>query len=325
MTELCETEEASYLPKHPEVYERDARLVERFCEAQRIERNPSEHTLRAYAGDLTSYIMWADSKGVDITATSHRQMRAYLAELDQARYARSTINRRLSAVRGFYRWLTVSDLAKSDPASVLSGPKKPKTLPHVLRPQETVKLLSVYGPTDAQGNPREQSLTDKRNQAMLEFMYACGARVSETSGLLTLNIDFAQGQAKVFGKGAKERIVPLHDMALRSMADYMTHARGQLLGKKQSDYFFVSTRGNQMTTDAIRKMFKQALAAAGLDTTLSPHALRHTFATDVLAGGADLRTVQEMLGHVSLSTTQIYTHTTAGRLKEVHSQAHPRG
>lgn len=313
------------MPKHPDTFKRDEGLVARFCDSMRVERNPSEHTLRAYEADLMGYIVWADAKGIDISCATHRQMRAYLAELDQARYARSTVNRRLSAVRGFYRWLTMSGLAQSDPASVLSGPKKPKTLPHVLRPPETVKLLTVYGPTDAQGKPRKQSATDKRNQAILEFMYACGARVSEVSALRTVNIDFAQGQAKVYGKGAKERIVPLHNMALRSMADYMTYARGELAGKKHCEYFFVSTRGNQMSTDAIRKMFKEALVSAGLDTTLSPHALRHTFATDVLAGGADLRTVQEMLGHVSLSTTQIYTHTTPGRLKEVHSQAHPRG
>lgn len=282
--ETC-VEDDAYVPVCADRYARDEALIQQYCEAQRIERNPSAHTLRAYNCDLSNYIMWADRQGVDITNTSHRRMRAYLSELDQARYARSTVNRHLSALRGFYRWLTINNLAKTDPVSVISGPKKPKMLPHVLRPAETVKLLSVYGPTDVLGNPREQSAVDKRNQAILEFMYACGARVSEVSGLLTLNIDFAQGQAKVFGKGSKERIVPLHDMALRSMADYMTHARGQLLGSKRSDYFFVSTRGNQMSTDALRKMFKQTLVAAGLDTTLSPHALRHSFATDVLGIG----------------------------------------
>lgn len=300
-------------------------LVDDYCQSRRIERNPSEHTLRAYYADLADFIVWADINKVDICNTSHRQLRAYLSNLDQGHYARSTVNRRLSAVRGFYQWLTTNNIAKSDPSSVISGPKQPKSLPHVLRPAEIVKLLSVYGPRDESGNVREQSAVDMRNQALLEFLYACGARISEASGLLTLNIDFAQGQAKVFGKGSKERIVPLHDMALHSMANYMTHARSELLKGKSCEYFFVSTRGNQMGTDAMRKMFKQTLAAAGLDETLSPHALRHTFATDVLAGGADLRTVQEMLGHASLSTTQIYTHTTPGRLKQVHAQAHPRG
>lgn len=319
------SDEAEYKPKNPETYARDLAWVLDYCEAQRIERNPSVHTLRAYEADLVSYARWADHEGVNIAQSTHRQMRSYLATLDQARYARSTVNRHLSAVRGFYQWLTVCGHAELDPASVVAGPKKPKSLPHVLRPAEIVALLSVWGPVDGQGNPRKQSAQDMRNQAILEFMYACGARVSETSGLLTRNIDFARGQAKVFGKGSKERIVPLHDMALGSMVKYMTYARGELCKKKHCDYFFASTRGNQMGTDAMRKMFNETLERAGLDPTLSPHALRHTFATDMLAGGADLRTVQEMLGHVSLSTTQIYTHTTPARLIDAHSQAHPRG
>ena len=131
-------------------------------------------------------------------------------------------------------------------------------------------------------------------------------------------------QVKVFGKGSKERIIPLHTMAVSSLGTYITHGRGQLLRGKQSEYVFVSSRGNPFSADAIRKMFKEALREAGLDETLSPHAMRHTFATDLLEGGADLRSVQEMLGHSSLSTTQIYTHLSAARLKQVHAQAHPR-
>ena len=161
--------------------------------------------------------------------------------------------------------------------------------------------------------------------ALLEFLYACGARVSEASGLLAANVDFGSGQVKVFGKGSKERIVPLHDMAVSSMRAYATWARPLILRDRTCDYFFVSTRGNRMGTDAIRKMFKDALRQAGLDESLSPHDMRHTFATDLLDGGADLRSVQEMLGHASLSTTQIYTHLSPGRLKQVHARTHPRG
>lgn len=196
----------------------------------------------------------------------------------------------------------------ADPACLLQGPKQPKSLPHVIRPADMARLLSVYGKRDAQGNERAQSPTDLRNQALLEFLYACGARVSEASGLKVGNVDFASGQVKVFGKGSKDRIIPLHDLAVSSLRAYLTAGRPRILDGKQSEYVFVSTRGNRMTTDAIRKVFKAALREAGLDETLSPHDMRHTFATDLLDGGADLRSVQEMLGHASLSTTQIYTH-----------------
>lgn len=300
-------------------------LIGRFCNALRIEHNASVHTIRAYRIDLMDYASWAQRERVDPVAVTHKQLRRYLAELDRARYSRTTINRRLSALRSFFRWLNVVGEIDADPAGVLSGPRQQKSLPHVIRAADMVKLLRVYGKRDASGDQREQTPVDMRNQALLEFLYACGARISEASGLLCANVDFERGQVKVFGKGAKERIVPLHDLALSSMRTYRLLGRPALMKEKQGDRFFVSTRGNAMTTDAMRKMFKEALRRAGLDETLSPHVLRHTFATDLLEGGADLRSVQEMLGHVSLSTTQIYTHLSPGRLKKAHRQAHPRG
>ena len=300
-------------------------LIDGFCEALRVERNASAHTVRAYRIDLMDYARWAAREGIDPLAATHKQLRRYLAELDRAQYSRTTVNRRLSALRSFFRWLNVTNVCDSDPASVLSGPRKQKSLPHVIRAADMARLLSVHGKRDAAGNLRDQSPSDLRNQALLEFLYACGARVSEASGLLAANVDFERGQVKVFGKGAKERIVPLHDLALASMRTYLLLGRPKLLKEKECPFFFVSTRGNGMTTDAIRKMFKETLRQAGLDETLSPHDLRHTFATDLLDGGADLRSVQEMLGHASLSTTQIYTHLSPGRLKQVHRRAHPRG
>ena len=304
---------------------RVAAMVEGFCDAMRVEQNASAHTVRAYRIDLMDYVRWAHRERIEPLEVTHRQLRRYLSELDRAQYSRTTINRRLSALRSFFRWLNVTGATDVDPASVLQGPKQLKSLPHVIRAADMVKLLSVYGKRDALGKPREQTFVDMRNQALLEFLYACGARVSEASGLLTANVDFTTGQVKVFGKGSKERIIPLHDMAVSSMRAYAVAARPLILRERSCDYFFVSTRGNRMGTDAIRKMFKEALRKAGLDETLSPHDMRHTFATDLLDGGADLRSVQEMLGHASLSTTQIYTHLSPGRLKQVHSQAHPRG
>ena len=230
----------------------------------------------------------------------------------------------MSALRTFFRWLNVTGRADANPASALIGPKTDKSLPQVLRPREMVRLLSVHASCDARGRRREQSLTDMRDQAILEFLYACGARISETSGLLEQNIDFDEKQARLFGKGSKERIVPLHDLAIDSLRRYALVARPKLLDGKECPFFFVSTRGNQMKTDAMRKMFKATVREAGLDDSLSPHDMRHTFATDLLNGGADLRSVQEMLGHAQLSTTQVYTHLSVERLKKVHDQALPR-
>lgn len=299
--------------------------IERFIGSWRTERNPSENTLRAYRIDLLDYARWAKRSRIDGLHPSHRQLRRYLSQLEQAQYSRATVNRRLSAVRTFFQWLNVNGIVSEDPASALSGPKQPQRLPHHLRPQDVAALLGVYGKRlDSQGRD-ERTPSEMRNQALLEFLYACGARISEASGLELTAVDFEAGQCKVLGKGGKERIVPLHDLALASMRTYALLGRPQLVQGKDCPYFFVSTRGNQMGTDAMRKMFKQALSAAGLPATITPHDMRHTFATDVLAGGADLRSVQEMLGHASLSTTQLYTHTTPERLGAEHRRAHPRG
>lgn len=298
--------------------------IDQFCNSLKIEDNASEHTIRNYRNDLQDYYRWATRNKIDPIKVSHRQLRLYLAELDKARYARSTINRRLSSLRNYFSWLNIKGVTNENPASLLQAPKLSRSLPKTIQASDIDRLLSVYSDYDLEGRPREQSLEDIRNQALLEFLYACGARISEASDLTISNVDFAQGFAKVFGKGSKERMIPLHNKALSCMRAYLDVARPELLKEKTSSFFFVSSRGNKLSTDSMRKIFKQALAAAGLDMSLSPHALRHTFATDVLAGGADLRSVQEMLGHASLSTTQIYTHLSVERLKKGHTQAHPR-
>ena len=301
-------------------------LIEAFCIGFRAERNASENTLRAYRIDLSDYARWSSRAKIDPIHPTHKQLRRYLAELSAAQYARTTINRRLSALRTFFQWLNVTGRVSEDPASALSGPKKSKKLPHVIRPADMAALLSVHAPRDARGRKLEQTPPQMRDQAILEFLYACGARISEASGLELSNVDLDSAQVKVFGKGSKERIIPLHDMAVESMRSYLLVARPRLEKPgKPSSYFFLSTRGAQMGTDAMRKMFKATCAQAGLSAEITPHDMRHTFATDLLSGGADLRCVQELLGHASLSTTQVYTHTTPGRLAEVHRLAHPRG
>ncbi|WP_165048219.1 MULTISPECIES: tyrosine recombinase [unclassified Adlercreutzia] len=313
----CSPEHASALP--------GAEHVEGFCRALVVERNASAHTVRNYRVDLTDYLRWAARASLDPLRVTHKQLRLYLGELDQARYRRTTVNRRLSALRSFFRWLVGEGRVDADPASVLQGPKTPRSLPKVIKPADMARLLSVHAPRALDGTPRDQTCEDLRDLALLELLYACGARVSEASGLKAADVDLARGQVKVFGKGAKERIIPIHELAAQAMRAYAAKGRPQLLRGRESEFFFVSARGNRMSTDAIRKMFKATVRAAGLDESLSPHAMRHTFATDLLSGGADLRSVQEMLGHASLSTTQIYTHVSPERLRAVHAQAHPRG
>ena len=193
----------------------------------------------------------------------------------------------------------------------------------MLSQKEIEALFSVYSDEGvAQTLPFEERI---RNQALIEFLYACGARVSEASGLLVKNIDYKQSLVKVLGKGGKERFIPMHDLANKALYRYQTQARPVFLNDAYSGHFFLSSHGKPLSTNAIRGIFKKALRLAGLDETLSPHALRHTFATDLLSGGADLRSVQEMLGHSSLSTTQMYTHLSPEHLKKEHHLAHPRG
>lgn len=299
-------------------------LVGEFVHALEVEQNASEHTVRAYRTDLEAFLRWCSRKKLDALSLDHRELRSYLGELTAARYARTTINRRLSSLRGFYRWLDISGHGRNDAASVLQGPKQGRHLPHVIKPEEMVRLLSIHASRDLSGNAVAQTPSDMRDQAILEFLYACGARISEASNLKLADVDFSARIVRVFGKGRKERIVPLHDLCIDTMRAYVRTARIELLDGKTSEFFFVSNRGEHMSADSMRKMFKDTVRAAGLDERLSPHDMRHTFATDLLDGGADLRSVQEMLGHASLSTTQIYTHTSPARLKKVHGQAHPR-
>ena len=312
-------------PAEPAVDGTVLALIEEFCASLRTERNFSAHTVRAYRGDLLDCARWAKRANVDLLCASHRALRGYLAELGRARYARTTVNRRLSSLKAWYRWLERTGRADVDPASVLQGPKLAKRLPHRISAHDMAAILRVHGSRAHAGKPCDRTPEEYRDQALLEFWYACGARISESAGLLEKDVDFAQGQARLFGKGGKERIVPLHPFALESMRAYHDFARPKLTAEKDCPYFFVSAHGKRYNPDVMRRMFKATLAAAGVDPQYTPHDMRHTFASDMLEGGADLRTVQELLGHASLSTTQIYTHVSIDRLADVHRRAHPRG
>jgi integrase/recombinase XerD len=291
-------------------------LVDRFLTHLAVERGASPNTVRAYAADISRYLEWAERAAVDPLHPTHRQMRRYLAELDQAGYARRTTARRLSAIRSLFAFLLAEGLVASDPSSVLSTPKIPARLPRLV-PDETLQAL-----LDA---PDDSTPTGMRDSALLELMYATGARVSELSGLTLDGLDLGQSQIRVMGKGSKERLVPVHRAGVAKLRRYLSEARPQLArGQASCDSVFLSSRGRPLSADAIRRIFKRHIDSAGGAHSLSPHAIRHTFATHLLEAGADLRTVQELLGHVALSTTQIYTHLSTKRLREVHRNAHPR-
>lgn len=298
--------------------DRFERLVGDFVSQLRELRNLSPQTARGYASDLGSFASWCRREGVDPLRVTHRELRSYMAELAQARYAGRTVARRLSAIRGLYRWLLREGEVEQDVAAALASPRLARTLPKTMSDEEVSRLLDVC----------EDDELGMRDRAFLELLYATGARISEVSALDLGDVDLGQGQARLFGKGSKERIVPVHRLAVSRLEEYLERSRPLLAARGRGaagKALFLSTRGRRMSADALRTTFERRVAQAGLDAGLTPHAMRHSFATELLNGGVDLRSVQELLGHSSLSTTQIYTHLSAQRLKDAARQAHPRG
>ena len=288
--------------------------------------NHSDQTMKAYGSDLRSFSEWCVARSIPFDKPTHQQIRRYLGSLDMHGASRKTSNRHLSSLKGFYQWLMIDHGYASNPAAVLQGAKQPKTLPKTIAHQEMERLLSVYSSED---QVKRDPVVALRNQALLELLYACGMRVSEVANLTLGQLSLQQGLISVVGKGNKERLVPVYPKAIEVLKRYLREARPKLEAQAKhtaepTDVCFLSTRGNPLSTTAIRSVFKEALQIAGLDPSLSPHAMRHSFASDLLVGGADLRSVQELLGHSSLSTTQIYTHVSPDHLKQVQLQAHPR-
>lgn len=290
-------------------------LVDRYLEHLRVERNASPNTVRAYASDLAHYLSWCEREHQDPLALQPPRMRRFLADMERAGYSRRTIARRLSAVRSLFAFLGREGLATTDPASVVATPKLPRRLPTVAAPALLQQLLDGPDPDTPAG---------LRDRAILELLYATGARVSEVMGLDVADLDLRNAQATVTGKGDKQRILPLHVVAVRRLEDYLRNARPSLSRGRDEAALFLNRNGGRLSDGGIRRMMRRHLDEVAGPAGLTPHALRHTFATHMLEAGADLRTVQELLGHVALSTTQIYTHLGAKRLKAVHRDSHPR-
>lgn len=301
------------------------KLIEKFCESNQFEKAYSKHTVRNYKNDLIGFVMWADRLKIDPLNVNYKNLRLYLADMDSVKYARTTINRRLSSLRSFYRWLDIIGVNVNNFASAMQGPKIPKTLPHVVLHTDIEKLIKLCCDQIDQAKDKKTKAIAIRDYALIELLYATGARISEVSFLELDNVNFESAQVKFFGKGQKERIVPIYSICQNSLYEYLEEARPFLSSENnKNNYFFISNRGGHMSADNMRKMFYKKCELSGVSSSISPHSMRHTFATDVLDGGADLRSVQEMLGHASLSTTQIYTHLSAKKLKDSHLQAHPR-
>jgi integrase/recombinase XerD len=289
--------------------------VDRFIAYLRDERNASPQTVRAYASDLGRYLEWAERTGADALGSDPRSLRRYLAELDAAKYSRRTIARRLSAVRSLYRYLNREGVVTHNPAAVLSTPKLEARLPRLVPTEVLTAMLDT---------PAGDTPLGLRDRAILELLYATGTRVSELVGIDLADLDRSQGQVRVTGKGDKQRIIPVHREAVARVEAYLRTGRPALHPDPNEPALFLNRTGTRLTDGGVRRMLHRHLVTLGSASGISPHTLRHTFATHLLEGGADLRSVQELLGHVALSTTQIYTHLGVQRLKRVHRDAHPR-
>ena len=300
--------------------ERAEGLLAEFLGHLKHVRRLSPHTVRAYETDLRSYLDWCKREGVVATRPDRRATRRYLTNLVGARYTDKTVNRHLSALRSFFSWMQEHGEHVDDSVLAMHGRKLTRSLPNVMADEDVRHLVAACDESKAEG---------LRDRAMIELMYATGARISELAGLAPSDIDYAQGEVRLFGKGSKERIVPVYEVALDATRSYVESARPTLTASRKKpgvpSALFVSVRGNDMTANALRARFERLVQLAGLENAVTPHAVRHTYATELLDGGADLRTVQELLGHESMATTQIYTHLSVERLKNATKQAHPRG
>jgi integrase/recombinase XerD len=301
----------------------DAGMSERmldFLAYLEFERGLSRNTLEAYRSDLLQLGAFLGRRGVGVVAAEHSDLSAFLAQLaagsdERPPVAPATLQRKAACMRSFYRHLRREGILDGDPTADLRAPRKSQRLPKVLSRDDVARLLAA---------PRGTDPAALRDRALLELMYACGLRASEAIGLDVRDVDLERGVLRARGKGSKERIVPVGREAVAAVRAYLQRGRPVLVGLTTEPCLFVNRRGSGLTRQGLYKIVRRHARAAGLEGKMSPHTLRHTFATHLLAGGCDLRSLQEMLGHADVATTQIYTHLSAERLKDVYFKAHPR-
>lgn len=295
----------------------DRKLIDQFLDVLWLERGLSQHTLAAYRNDLTMFARWLLTRNNCLLHTQVTDIQAYLKYRNESGASPVSISRSVSAIRRFYRYCLREGLCKEDPSALLESTKTIKSLPKMMTENEVELLLQA---------PDCETPLGLRDRAMLELLYATGLRVSELTGLTLEMINTDSGVIRTTGKGNKERLVPMGEVAVEWLTDYSTAARPVLLqGHEPTEAFFVTRRGSFMTRQAFWYAIKRHVKQAGIKQDISPHTLRHAFATHLLNHGADLRVVQMLLGHSNISTTQIYTHVAQSRLQALHAKHHPRG
>jgi integrase/recombinase XerD len=294
-----------------------ATLIDAFCDQVWLQDGLAPASLASYRRDLTQWARWLDGRGSTLLTAERGDVEAFLAGQYRAKAKPTSVARRLSALRRFYRLQLQQATLKADPTLRVAAPKLPRRLPKNLSEAQVEALLAV---------PDTSTTLGLRDRAMLETLYATGLRVSELVGLKLAAVSLDMGVVRVLGKGSKERLVPLGEEAIGWLTRYLAAARPALLGPGTSDATFLTARRGAMTRQAFWALIKRCALAAGIPpATLSPHVLRHAFATHLLNHGADLRVVQMLLGHADITTTTIYTHVARERLKRLHAQHHPRG
>ena len=288
----------------------ESRACSLFLEYLRL-KNFSELTVSSYKRDLTDFLLFLKSNNLNVENAGYNDLRRFLAHLISKGLKDTSVCRKLSTIKSFYKYCEENKLCKENPSILLTYPKREKRLPKLIKKSAIDTLLNI----------KTVEVLDYRDKAIIELLYACGIRVAELVNLKEEDLDTGSRTIKVYGKGSKERMVPVHNKAIDAIGRYRYK-----LGLKEKDHgaLFLSNNGRQLTACAIRKMLKRRLRQSGLDLKASPHSFRHSFATHLLEAGADLRSVQELLGHVDLSSTQVYTQLSKSKLKEVYQKCHPR-
>ncbi|HHW17951.1 MAG TPA: site-specific tyrosine recombinase XerD [Firmicutes bacterium] len=291
-------------------------LIQEFIDYLGHEKGLATNTLESYSRDLRQYYGFLSEDGsLSLENASQATIVAYLMYLRKQGKATATIARRLAALKAFYQFLLKENYVTKDPTDELSSPKLERKLPKVLTVEEVERLLA---------QPDVRTPSGKRDKAMLELLYATGIRVSELVNLNLTDIDLKEGFVRCVGKGSKERVVPMGEMAISALESYLEEARPKLVSNTREKALFVNHHGSRLTRQGFWKIVKKYAREAQIRKEITPHTLRHSFATHLLENGADIRAVQEMLGHADISTTQIYTHVTKDRLKDVYAKSHPR-
>ncbi len=295
--------------------------LEEFKTYLSVEKNFSEHTIKAYDSDIVSFILWLD--GVSVTEVNFDKLREYLHFIQRFEYQKTTIARKTASIRTFYKFLFREKYIDSNPALSLSAPKRPKPLPKFLTPEEVEQILN---------NVKIDTPAGFRNRVILELLWATGMRVSELSGLNCGDVNFEENEIKVFGKGAKERIVLMSNRAKDYLLQYINSARNLIVNPAyktppidEDSPLFINNTGYRLQNKTIRKVINDTVEKIQLPKKVTPHVFRHSFATKLIENGADLRVVQELLGHSGISNTQIYTHVSMKHMKDVYESAHPHG